>query len=90
MYADFFDAELIATQRAMSSVLVNHEKRLASLLFNTGTWTPTSVTHEWDDATNRKPVDDVEARVQSRRKDPERAPLKARFWCRSNQSRKGL
>lgn len=65
MYADFFDAELIATQRAMSSVLVNHEKRLADLLFNTSTFSPTTITHEWDDATNAVPVDDVEARVQA-------------------------
>ena len=65
MYADFFDAELIATQRAMSAVLVNHEKRCADLLFNTSTFTPTSVTNEWDDASNCTPVDDVEGRVQA-------------------------
>ena len=65
MYADFFDAELIATQRAMSAVMVNHEKRAADAIFNTSTWTPTSVTNEWDDATNATPVDDVEGRVQA-------------------------
>ena len=65
MYADFFDAELIATQRAMSSILVNHEKRLAAALFNETTFSPTTITHEWDDATNAVPVDDVEARVQA-------------------------
>ena len=65
MYADFFDAEMIATQRAMSSILVNHEQRAADALFNTTTFGNTAITHEWDDATNAVPVDDVEGRVQA-------------------------
>jgi len=65
MYRDFFDAELIATQRAMSAVMVNHEKRLADALFDSWGGTSTAITHEWDDATNAVPLDDVEARVQA-------------------------
>ena len=66
MYADFFDAELIATQRAMSNILVNHEKRLAAALFNTSTFSPTTVTNEWNKADGTGvPVTDVETAVQA-------------------------
>jgi len=67
MYAEFFDAELIATARARSAVLVNAEKRIADAVFNTTTWTgaplTTTVTNEWDDASNATPITDVEAAV---------------------------
>jgi len=69
MYADFFDAELIATQRAMSSVMVNHEKRLADLLVNettfSGKLTTLSGGAEWSNASGGKPVDDIETAVQA-------------------------
>lgn len=65
IYADYFDAELVSAERARDAVLRNMEIRVASALFNTGTYTPTSVTNEWDDATNATPIDDIEARVQS-------------------------
>lgn len=63
-YADYFDAELVAAQLALDTVLRAHEKRAADLLFNISTWTPTSVTHEWDDYENATPINDVEASVQ--------------------------
>lgn len=69
IYSDYFDAELIATMRARSAVMVNAEKRIADAVFNTTTWTgsslTTAVTNEWDDATNATPLDDVEAAVQA-------------------------
>lgn len=65
MYRDYFDAELIASQRAYSAVLRNAEQRVADALFNSSTFTPTSVSNEWDDATNATPLTDVEAAVQS-------------------------
>jgi len=68
MYADYFDAELIASARAYSSVLRNAELRVASSVFNTTTWTgsslTTAITNEWDDASNAVPLTDVEAAVQ--------------------------
>ena len=64
MYSDYFDAEQIATARAMGFVLRAAEERAASLLFNASTWTPTAVTNEWDDYANATPVQDVEAAVQ--------------------------
>ena len=68
MYHDYFDAELIASQRAYSAVLRNAEQRVADAVFNTSTFTgsslTTTVTNEWDDTTNATPLADVEAAVQ--------------------------
>lgn len=67
MYASYFDAELIASQRAMDDVLRNAEIRVAAAIFNATTWTShtTGITNEWDDARNAVPVDDVEGAAQS-------------------------
>lgn len=63
MYAEFFDAEVIATQRAMSAVMINAEVRVAAAVYNTSVWTGSpltlGITHEWDDATNAVPADDI-------------------------------
>lgn len=68
MYAEYFDAELLATARAMSAVTGNAEQRIADAVFNTTTWTgaslTTAITNEWDDATNAVPLTDVEAAVR--------------------------
>jgi len=68
MFAEYFVAEQISTMRAFSSVLRNAEQRVADAVFNTTTWTgsslTTAITHEWDDATNCVPLTDVEAAVQ--------------------------
>jgi hypothetical protein len=68
MYAEYFDAEQVSTMRAFSAVLRNAEERTADAIFNTTTWTgsslTTALTHEWDDATNAVPLTDVEAAVQ--------------------------
>ncbi len=67
-YRDYFDAEVVSTARAYGAVLRNYEKRVADAVFNTTTWTgsslTTAVTNEWDDATNAVPITDVEAAVQ--------------------------
>jgi hypothetical protein len=65
MYSDYFDAESLAAIRARDAVLRNREIRVADAIFNTTTWTATSVTNEWDDLTNATPIDDVEGRVQA-------------------------
>ena len=68
MYAEYFDAEQVSTMRAFSAVLRNAEERTADAIFNTSTWTgsslTTALTNEWDDATNAVPLTDVEAAVQ--------------------------
>lgn len=67
-YAAYFDAEVMATTRCQRIIAENQEKRVADLVFNTTTWTgaslTTSVSNEWDDATNATPIADVEAAVQ--------------------------
>lgn len=67
VYAEFFQAEQIATARAVDVVLRNQEKRIADILFNDTTFAShtTGVTNEWDDADAATPIDDVEAAVQA-------------------------
>ena len=65
MYAEFFDAEQVSSQRALDAVLRNAEIRVAAAVFNATTWTPTTITNEWDDLANAVPLTDVEARVQA-------------------------
>lgn len=68
MYAEYIDAEMIATQRARDAVLRNAEIRVASMLFNATTWTgsslATQISNEWDDLANAVPTTDVEAAVR--------------------------
>lgn len=65
MYSDFFEAETISAQRAAMQLAIEAEKRCAAAVFDSSTWTgsalTTAITHEWDDATNAAPVDDVNA-----------------------------
>ena len=64
MYSDYFDAEVLAAERARDIVMRNFEKRVADTLFNATTWSPTSVTTEWSTAATATPVTDVEAGVK--------------------------
>lgn len=65
IYASSFDAELTAAKLARSKVMQNFEQRVAALVFDAATYTPTSPTNEWDDAANATPITDVEGRVQA-------------------------
>lgn len=68
MYRHYFDAEVISTSRAQRVVIENQEKRVAAQVFNPTTWEGASLTggvaNEWDDATNAKPIEDVEGAVR--------------------------
>lgn len=68
IYEEFFDAEVVATQRAKDVVLRNAEKRWADTLFNAATWTGSALTtalvNEWDDLVNADPIADIEAAVR--------------------------
>jgi hypothetical protein len=64
IYANYFDAELFAARLARNKVMLNMEQRVAALLQDTVTFTPTAVVNEWDDYANCTPIDDVEAAVQ--------------------------
>lgn len=65
MYDDIVNAELYATARAHRAVIENQEKRVADMIFNATTYTATTVTNEWDDASNATPITDVETKVQA-------------------------
>jgi hypothetical protein len=64
IYARYFDAELVAGNRARGIVLRAAEIRAANLLFNASSFTAHAVTNEWDDTANATPIDDVEAAVR--------------------------
>lgn len=67
MYRHYFDAELIAGQRAFESVLSSAEQRVADMVFNTSTWTgaslTTAVSVPWSTYATATPVADVEAAI---------------------------
>lgn len=70
LYADFFDAEMVSAEMARDVVLREAEKRIAALIFNTTTWTGSSLTtaiaagKEWSNYANATPIDDIEAAVR--------------------------
>ena len=72
MYREYFDAEVIAAQRAYSKVLRNAEKRVADAVFNTSTFTGASLFTDidagantaWATTASSVPIDDVEAAVR--------------------------
>ncbi len=69
MYAEYFDAEVIATKRAYNAVLRNAEKRVADAVFNTTTWTGSSLTTDvsgtpWATIASAVPLTNVESAVQ--------------------------
>lgn len=67
MYANYFDAEQVATMRAYDAVLRNAEIRMAAAIFNATTWTSftTGVTTPWDTVATATPITDVETAVQA-------------------------
>lgn len=65
MYANYFDAEMIATKRAFDRVLRNAETRIANAVFNAATFSAQNITNEWDDAAAAVPLTDVETAVKA-------------------------
>jgi hypothetical protein len=67
-YRHIIDAERVAASRARAMVLRNQEKRIADLVFNTGTWAgaalTTSVGTPWSTVATAVPITNVEAAVQ--------------------------
>lgn len=60
LYSRFFDAESVATTRAMDVILRNQEKRVASIVFATGNITNcANVSTEWSTASGCTPRADV-------------------------------
>jgi hypothetical protein len=61
LYASMFDAEAVATRRAVKIILGSQEKRISAMVFNASNFTPNAVTTEWDTAATATPVADVNA-----------------------------
>lgn len=62
MYAAYFRAEQVASQRAFDAVLRNAEIRVAAKVFDTAVFTgdlTTAVGTEWSNAASATPIDDV-------------------------------
>jgi hypothetical protein len=64
-YGDYFDAEMVSAEIARDIVLRAHEIRAAAAIYDTGTFTPTAITNEWDDYANATPCDDLETEIQA-------------------------
>jgi len=60
LYQNKFDADVVASKRATNHILRGQEKRVADKVFNASNFTANAVTHEWDDASNAVPLDDME------------------------------
>jgi len=59
LYANRFDADVVAAMRATRIILGGQEKRIADKVFNASNFAANSVGNEWDDASNATPIDDV-------------------------------
>jgi hypothetical protein len=68
IYKNFFQAEVLATGRARSAVMINREKRVAAAIFNTSTWTgatlTTALSSAWSGPVSSQPVQDVQAAAE--------------------------
>lgn len=66
-YRHIIVADQVARNRAYGIVSRNQEQRVSNAVFDTTTWSgsslTTSITHEWDDAPNAVPLTDVESAV---------------------------
>ncbi|QDU82673.1 hypothetical protein Pla110_44340 [Polystyrenella longa] len=60
---DYFDAEVVAAQRAQSFIVRNQDKRVADLLFNATTFTSqkTAATQTFDTKASATPIADIKA-----------------------------
>lgn len=67
-YQHLIQIDQISNAKGWGIVSRNHEIRVANLVFNTTTFTgsslTTGITHEWDDPVNAVPITDVEAAVK--------------------------
>ena len=59
LFANFFDAEEVATMRAVDVLLRNQEKRVADLLTSTATFGANNVANPWSGPDTAKPRTDV-------------------------------
>ena len=65
IYADYFDAEMVAAERARAKVLINQEKRVAAATFGNGSITTTAAGTVWSTHASATPVAKIETAVQA-------------------------
>ncbi len=65
IYADYFDAELVAASRGRSKVLINQEKRVAEATFGNGSISTTAAGTVFSSHSSATPVDKIETAVQA-------------------------
>lgn len=67
MYGEYVDPDVYATMRARDAILMNQEKRIAAMTFNTTTWTgaalTTAVSVPWTTVATATPLADIEAAI---------------------------
>lgn len=63
IFRSIIDAESVGAERATTMVLEEYERDVATAIYDTATWTgsslTTAITNEWDDAANATPIQDV-------------------------------
>jgi len=68
MYARFFDAEVVAVERAIHKIRLAREIRVAAMVFNTGNITATgAVSVEWDTSATCTPKADIKGAIDALR-----------------------
>lgn len=63
MYADYFDVEVISSQRARRTLMESEERETAALIQNASAYNTLGITDEWDDSDSAIPVDDVNGAI---------------------------
>lgn len=63
-HRDYFDEQELSMQIALDIVARQYERRVAAAIFNSSTWTPTSVGTEWSNV-SATPTTDVAAAVKA-------------------------
>lgn len=69
IYADIFDYEMVLTTRGRNVLALEQEIRVKDLCHDTSTFAGATntlaITHEWDDATNAVPIDDIQFGIEA-------------------------
>ena len=60
MFRDYFDAEVVAVQRAVLMVLRSQERRVAAKVMNTDTFENAAAAKAWNKPRRRRSPSDVE------------------------------
>lgn len=65
IYSEYFDAEVVAAERALSKIMINQEKRVSDLTISNASITGSAATAVYSNKSAATPIDDVETAVQA-------------------------